>query len=173
VRLESEWQGAADRWLAADDGGREVEAETEFASVLRARPRLAPSAQLEARIWRATRWVRFRSRGLILLRRAGVSAAALGAAALTLYVAATLLIPLAVRGLIRLVASLVSGFVWITLAFTEGLDTWSLLTQVGRAIGNAIATPEATAALIIIELIGVLAFHALNRVLAREKEISQ
>jgi hypothetical protein len=90
-----------------------------------------------------------------------------------LYVGVTLLIPIAVQSLVRGIAWLVRGFVWTTLAFTEGLDTWSLLAQLGRALADAIATPEVTAALIIIQLIGVLAFHLLNRVLAREKEISQ
>ncbi len=84
-----------------------------------------------------------------------------------------MLLPFAGQALVRLISWLVRGFVWITLAFTEGLDTWSLLAQLGRALADAIATPEATIALIVIQLIGVLAFHLLNRVLAREKEISQ
>jgi hypothetical protein len=171
--MESEWQGAADRWLAADQAGRDMEAEAEFGALLRARATPAPSANLEARIWRATRWVRFRSKALILARRFGIPAATVVAGAAGLYYSVTLVLPLVAQALVRGIAWLVRGFVWITLAFTEGIDTWSLLVQLGRALGDAIATPEVTAALIIIQLIGVLAFHLLNRVLAREKEISQ
>lgn len=171
--MEPERQDAADRWLTADQAGREVEADAEFGTVLRARANLAPSANLEARIWQATRWVRLRRQALILARRAGVAAATVVGVAAGLYFGVTLLIPIAVQSLVRGIAWLVRGFVWTTLAFTEGLDTWSLLAQLGRALGDAIATPEVTAALIIIQLIGVLAFHLLNRVLAREKEISQ
>jgi hypothetical protein len=171
--MESDWQGAAYRWLAADQAERDREAEAEFGTVIRGRRALVPSANLEARIWQATRWVRLYRQGLILARRVGVATATLGAIAAGLYIGATLLLPFAVQTLVRLVAGLVRGFVWITLAFTEGIDTWSLLAELGRAIADAIATPEATIALIVIELLGVLAFHALNRVLAREKEISQ
>ena len=171
--MDSEWQGAAHRWLAADEAGRDVEAEAEFGAALRGRPRLAPSAHLEARIWQATRWVRLRRRALTLARRCAVPAATVAAIAGGVYVSVTMLLPFAGLALVRLVSWLVRGFVWITLAFTEGLDTWSLLAQLGRALADAIATPEATIALIVIQLIGVLAFHLLNRVLAREKEISQ
>jgi hypothetical protein len=171
--MESDWQEAAYRWLAADQAERDPEAEAEFGTVVRGRRALVPSANLEARIWQATRWVRLYRQSLILARRVGVAAATLGAIGAGLYVGATLLLPFAVQTLVRVVAGLVRGFVWITLAFTEGIDTWSLLAELGRAIADAIATPEATIALIAIELLGVLAFHALNRVLAREKEISQ
>jgi hypothetical protein len=150
-----------------------VEAEAEFGALLRTRAISTPSANLEDRIWRATRWVRLRSRALILARRVGIPAATVAAGAAGLYYSVTLLLPLAAQTFVRGIAALVRGFVWITLAFTEGLDTWSLLAQLGRALADTIATPEVTAALIIIQLIGVLAFHLLNRVLAREKEISQ
>lgn len=171
--MEPERQDAAHRWLTADQAGREVEADAEFGAVLRARADHAPSANLEARIWQATRWVRLRSRALMLARRVGIPAATAVVGAAGLYYSVTLLLPLAVQTLVRAIAWLVRGFVWTTLAFSEGLDTWSLLAQLGRALADAIATPEVTAALIIIQLIGVLAFHLLNRVLAREKEISQ
>jgi hypothetical protein len=171
--MDSEREGATDRWLAADQAGRELEAEAEFSAVVRGRARLAPSATLEARIWQATRWVRLRRRAIVLGRRMAVGVGTLAALTAGLYFGVTLLLPFAGQTLVRLVSWMVRGFVWVTLAFTEGLDTWSLLAQLGRALADAIATPEATIALIAIQLIGVLAFHVLNRVLAREKEISQ
>jgi hypothetical protein len=66
------------------------------------------------------------------------------------------------------------GFVWTTVAFAEGLDTWSVLARAGGAISEAIVTPRATTVLVAIELVGALAFYALGRLLAREnKEIQQ
>ncbi|HEY7444229.1 MAG TPA: hypothetical protein VH701_17495 [Vicinamibacterales bacterium] len=171
--MESGWQETAGRWLAADQAGRDMEAEAEFGALLRARTTTVPSATLEARIWQATRWVRVRNKVLILARRFGLPAATVVAGAAGLYYSVTLVLPLVAQALVRGIAWLVRGFVWVTLAFTEGIDTWSLLAQLGRALGDAIATPEVTAALIIIQLIGILAFHLLNRVLAREKETSQ
>jgi hypothetical protein len=83
-----------------------------------------------------------------------------------------LFVSLSIRVLSRLFHWLVRGFVWVVLAFSEGLDLWSLLAEAGRVISSAVFTPEAATALVIIELAGALAFYILNRVLAREKETS-
>lgn len=165
MTLDPEWAPTAHRWLAAEAGGRDFEAEAELGRLFRATPRPSPADDLEERIWRATRWVRRRALITLLLRRAGVGLAAAALAIGTIVFTLTTLVPLLARSLVSVVAWLVRGGVWLMLTFTQGLDTWSFLARVGGAVADAIATPRATMALIVFELIGALALYVLNRVL--------
>jgi len=158
------------RWLTAEARGHDLEAEAAFALLWRSVPREAAASGLEARIWRATRRARLSRKLLSLLRSSAAAAALLGLSGLVLYVAAGVLTALAGRLVTGSIMWLMRGFVWVTIAFTEGLDTWSLLARVGGAVSAAIVTPRATTALILTELVGAMAFYVLNRVLAREKK---
>lgn len=163
-----------EHWLAAEAQGHDAEAEAAFEAIWRSMPRESGGADLEARIWRATRRTRIARRARALLRSLAAVAAVLGVSALVLYGATSLLVTLGGRMLSGLITWLMRGLVWVTLAFTEGLDTWAVLARIGAAVSDAVTTPRATTALVLIELVGALAFYVLNRVLAREnKEIRQ
>ena len=161
------------RWLADEQAGRDSEAEAEFERLLRAIPWPAPAADLEHRIWRATRVARLRRSLSPRLWRLAACAGALVAAALAWYLVADVLIPLVARGLVGAVNESVHGFVWVLLALGQGLDTWSILVVIGRAMAAVLTSPSVMTSLLALEVAGALAFYALQRVLAREKEISQ
>lgn len=170
--IEPDWGERAARWLEADRREHAVEAEAAFGAVMHAMVRVEPAGDLEARIWRATSGVRFRLRAIRLLRLVGAAAAAASLAGATLYVASGVVVSLSVRLLSGLLTGLVRAFVWLTLAFSEGVDLWSFLGRAGQRISNAVFSSQAAAALVLVELLGALAFYVLNRVLAREKELS-
>ena len=164
---------ALNRWLADEQAERDAEAEAELEGLLHAIPRPAPAADLEDRIWRATRGARLRRSLPPRVRRVAAFIGALAAAALALYLVADVLIPLVARGIVRVVNESVHGFVWVLLALRQGLDTWSILVLMGRATAAVLTSPSVVTTLLVIELVGALAFYTLQRVLAREKEISQ
>ena len=170
---DSDASRSLNRWLADEQAGRDAEAEAEFERLLRAIPRPTPAADLEHRIWRATRVVRLGRSLPPRLWRVAAFPGAVAAAALALYLVADALIPLVARGLVRVVNGSVHGFVWVLLALGQGLDTWSILVVIGRAMAAVLTSPSVMTSLLALEVAGALAFYALQRVLAREKEISQ
>ena len=77
--------------------------------------------------------------------------------------------PSLVRQVGRLVNISVQGFVWIVRGLEGGLDTWSLMAEIGRAVGTSLATPKVSAAVFVLELVGVAALYTLHRVLSYDK----
>ena len=49
-----------------------------------------------------------------------------------------------------------------------GLRWWSLLEKVGSAVGTAVATPQTTAVLVALELMGAMAVYGIQRLLGDE-----
>lgn len=78
--------------------------------------------------------------------------------------------PLVLRQLARLLNFSVQGFVWIVGGLERGLDAWSLLVELGRAVGATLATPQVSISVVMIELVGVAALYALLRVLSLDRE---
>lgn len=169
-----DWSREANDWLAAEARGHDLEADAAFGLLCRSMPREAVASDLEGRIWRATRRVRLSRRILRALRSSASITLLVGGSAAAVYFGTGVLLSIGGRVLIGAVTWLMRGFVWTTVAFAEGLDTWSVLARAGSAISEAIVTPRATTVLVAIELVGALAFYALGRLLAREnKEIPQ
>ncbi len=92
--------------------------------------------------------------------------AGLSAAAVLVVVFGPWLVRLVARGL----NFSVQGFVWIVGGLEGGLDTWSLIAEVGRAIGASLSLPEVSGTIVVIEVVGVAALYALHRVLSYDKE---
>jgi hypothetical protein len=74
------------------------------------------------------------------------------------------------RQLARLLNFSVQGFVWIVGGLERGLDAWSLLVELGRAVGATLATPQVSVSVVMIELVGVAALYALLRVLSLDRK---
>jgi hypothetical protein len=81
--------------------------------------------------------------------------------------------PFLVRQVVRLLNFSVQGFVWIVSGVEGGLDAWSLMAEIGRAVGASLTTPQVTASIVGIELVGVAALYALHRLLSQDKESPQ
>ena len=77
--------------------------------------------------------------------------------------------PLLVRQIVRLLNFSVQGFVWIVGGLEQGVDAWSLVAEIARAIGAGLTTPEVGAGIVVIEIVGVAALYALHRLLSNDK----
>ena len=80
-------------------------------------------------------------------------------------VADTLLLPLVARGFIRAVELVTNACVWLALSLSAGMSAWSILSTVGQAIAGVMTSQRASAALVLLLAVGVLAAYGLQRVL--------
>ena len=162
-------------WLAAENRADPAASEAALGDLLRRLPAIAPPADLVARVMDAAA-----GEGLVSARsvREGrrrpvrTFAWAGGAAGLVL---AIIVIggPMLVRLVVRLLNLSVQGFVWIVSGLEGGLDTWSLIIEMGRALSATLMTPQVGAGLLLMELAGVAALYMLRRMLASDRHSAQ
>ena len=84
-----------------------------------------------------------------------------------------LLLPLATRAFVRVLTLTVNACVWLAAAMTSGADPWTILSAVGRAAGDSLATREASGVLLALAVIGAIAFYWLQRLLGSDEESSR
>jgi hypothetical protein len=82
------------------------------------------------------------------------------------------LLPLVARGFIRGLAWTVNALVWFAASLSAGADTWTIVAAVGRAVGNALISPQAFVVVGGLVLVGVLALYGLQRLLGTEESSS-
>jgi hypothetical protein len=56
---------------------------------------------------------------------------------------------------------------------SSGADPWTILSAVGRAAGDTLATREASGVLLGLAVVGALAFYLLQRLLGSDEESSR
>lgn len=83
-----------------------------------------------------------------------------------------LVLPILADNVVGLVALFAQACLWVIDRVNAGLDLWALIASAGRAIGLAVATPQVSIGLILIELVGAAALFGLHRLLASEREES-
>lgn len=66
----------------------------------------------------------------------------------------------------------VGAIVSTTLALGRGLDAWTVLAQIVRALGSVVVTPQGTYGLIALAVVAVGALYALQRMLEAEERSS-
>jgi multidrug efflux pump subunit AcrB len=98
-------------------------------------------------------------------RLAGLGVVAMSASLL----AAFLLLPLAVRAFVRALQVTVNACVWLAASLSAGTDVWTIAGAIGRAAGEALATPRALAVIVALVLVGALALMGLQRLLGPER----
>ena len=160
-----------DVWVAGEPG-EAAAADTALRDLLRLLPTTGPPPGFVGRVMTAAArdglvpmpgeaaWC---SPPVRLVLWCGVGAVALGATLV-------LIGPLLVRQVVRLLNFSVQGFVWIVGGLEGGLDAWSLMAEIGRAIAASLTTPQVSASIVVIELVGVAALYALHRVLSKDRE---
>jgi|SRR6476661_200739 hypothetical protein len=84
-----------------------------------------------------------------------------------------LLLPLLTRSFVRALTLTVNGCVWLAASMSSGADPWTILSAVGRAAGDTLATREASGVLLILAAIGAFAFYWLQRLLGSDEESSR
>jgi hypothetical protein len=102
-------------------------------------------------------------------RLAGAGLVSVIASAAALY----LVLPLAARAFVRALTLTVNGCVWLAASMSSGADFWTILSAVGRAAGDTLATREASAMLLVLAVVGALAFYWLQRLLGSDEESSR
>src|SRR6185503_2592705 len=149
-----------DAWLKAEQRGEDDAADAAFAHLFAAVPKVQPrSAFVEQAVIIASRW---RARRRWMLTVAWTAAAALVvAAAVTALVAS----PLLGGSFVKAVAFLSGHTVpWLVAYASVALHGWLTLGHVGAVIAAALMTPGRVAAVVGVELLGILAFYALHRI---------
>lgn len=79
-------------------------------------------------------------------------------------------LPFAVRAFVRALTLTVNGCVWVAAAMSTGADPWTIVSAIGRAVGETLATPAASAVLLLLTAIGALAFYGFQRLLGSDQE---
>lgn len=102
-------------------------------------------------------------------RLAGAGLVSVVGSAAALY----LVLPLATRALVRTLTLTVNGCVWLAASMSSGADPWTILAAVARAAGSSLATRAASGVLLVLVVVGALAFYWLQRLLGSEEESSR
>lgn len=84
--------------------------------------------------------------------------------------AASLLLPLAIRILVRAMALALHACVWLAMSLSVGMSVWSVIEAIARNAAALMASREATALLTLLVLIGAVAAYGLQRILGAETE---
>ena len=148
-----EWR----RWAASERDGLDDEADAAFRALFERVPDRIPVSGFRDRVLQAA------ARSAVRRARATKAwIAAAAAVAIVLGVALLIWIPQLLGAAFNLV---ISAVVSTTLAFGRGLDVWTVLAQVVRAIGSVVNTPQVTYALVGLGAIAIAALYALQRVL--------
>src|SRR5690348_9451138 len=149
--LERAWR----QWLEADLEGTPDEPDADAAlrtlfGVVAAR---APRPDFADRVMNAVA-VAERDRA----RRAKVGAAAAMAASVAfIVVGVVLLVGYGPRLLVRGIDLSVQAMLWLLSATQRGLDVWTLVTQIGRALAAVVVAPQVTTVMVAMALIAITA----------------
>jgi hypothetical protein len=158
------------QWRAADEEGRDQDADAAFGIVFDAVPEQPVSAAFAAATMaRIAEVAAHEARAAKRLRR-GVVAGGIAAAAVSAYFGAGLL----VSALSAIFGTLFDLFVALTVRTADGVQTgagvWNVLASLGRALGAFVADPAVTFALIAIQGIAIAALVTLQRLLGSEED---
>ncbi len=157
---QPEWR----TWVAAEHSGLDEKADTAFRAVFAAVPVAQPDERFAARVAVATAMA---ARRQAFLLRAAVAAG--GIVSVLLTVALLLQVPRLIRAALDLV---VGAVVSSSLAFSRGLDAWTVLGGIARAIGSVVVTPQGTVALSGLGLVAIGALYGLHRMVELEERSS-
>ena len=148
-----------ERWLLSEKAEQDDAADTAFAQVFAAVSKVEPGADfVERTVGVAWRLRAARRRALALAWAAAVVIAAAGGA--TTYLAA----PFVGAWALKTVAFAIGrGFPWLIAYTAVAMDWWWTVARIGSHVAEAIATPPRAAALVGVELVGILAFFALQK----------
>ena len=127
-------------------------------------PSVEPSAAFVDRAVHAAWQARSRRRLVTRLAWIGGALSIAIAGAASIYEFAGLATTLAVR----VTVAFSHVLVWFLTSTSAGAGWWSIAERVGTAVGDAIASPSASASIAVFEMIALLALYALRRLLGQE-----
>ena len=149
-----------ERWLFSEATGQDEAADAAFAHIFSALPKVEPGEgfvqRASAEVWR----MRARRRRLVAFGWAAAIVLVAGGALAT-YLASPRLAPAVIKAF-----AFASGHAvpWLVAYTTVAMDWWWTLAHVGSVIASVLMTPTRVAAVVGVELFGILAFFALQRI---------
>ena len=149
-----------ERWLGAEESGQDDAADEALVRVFAAIPKVeATPAFVQQAVTAAWRW-RARRRRLVALAWAATILLVLAGVAIA-YFASPRLATVGVKAL-----GFASGHAvpWLIAYATVAMNWWWTVAHVGGVIASALMTPARAAAIFGVELFGILAFFALQRI---------
>jgi hypothetical protein len=99
------------------------------------------------------------------------AAGAIALALTTMVGGVFLLLPFAARGVVRALALLTSGSIWLATELTSGASPWTVMVTIWRTALSTIVTPAVSAVLWALVLVGLGALYWLQRLLGGDQEI--
>ena len=86
---------------------------------------------------------------------------------------AYVLLPLAAWAVVRVMTLTLNGSVWLAAAIGSGADTWTIVRTVANAAAGALTTPQASAGIAVLVVLGALALVGIQRLLGSEEDSSR
>lgn len=158
--LLREWR----RWAAAEDDGRDDQADAACRAVFQTVPVRAPRPEFAGHVMEAVARAALRQ-----TRVNRATAAGGGVLASVLGVAFVLQLPRLLRAGLDFS---VNSVLWTIAAVDRGLNVWAILGEIGRTAAAIIAAPEVTFTLVLVALIAAGALYGLHRMLELEERSS-
>ncbi len=87
--------------------------------------------------------------------------------------AAYFVLPIAAWAFIRALTATLNGSVWLAAAIGSGADPWTIVTTVGSAAADIMATPQVSVGIAALVIVGGLALFGLQRLLGAEEDSSR
>jgi hypothetical protein len=156
------------RWATSEQNGGDDEADAAFRALFAAVPVREPAPGFSGRVSQAVA----RATSRAALRRARFVKAGIAAGGVLALILAIALVRQIPRLLTAALDLIVGAVVSMTVALGHGLDVWTLLAQLARAIGLIVVTPQASYALIGLGLMALGALYGLRRMLELEERSS-
>ena len=153
-------------WLEREDAADEESAEAAFANAYAVIGRIDAHPEFILRTATLGRQVRLRRRRLS--RLAWVAAAVAVAGAMTFV--AGMAVPVSVWVVKVMALAISNAAPWLVAYSTEAISLWWFVVRVGGPLATAVDSPAAASALVGVELVGILAFYALYRIIQFENE---
>ena len=154
-----------ERWLSSEEADQDDTADTAFGHLFAAMPQIEPGAEFVRRtvegVWRLRAR---RRRAIAFAWAASVVIAAAGCVAgyMVAVPACVWMVKISV-----LVTSHAAP--WLIAYATEGMNLWSVIARTGGHVAAAFATPPRAGALVGVELVGIVTFFALQRLVGFER----
>ena len=84
-----------------------------------------------------------------------------------------LLLPIAGWAVVRALTMTLNGCIWLAASISSGTDAWTIVQTVGKAAAGAFVTPQVSAGIVLLVVVGALALFGLQRLLGSEEDSPQ
>ena len=167
----NEGPGSYQRWRAADESGRDDDADWAFKTVFRtAMPSEPVSADFTKRTMEALAAATAREARRARYTRAGVVSASVVGGAAAVYFGTGWAISLLSTVFVGLLNLVIAFIVRGAGAVETGAGFWAVLGSLGRAVAAFVSDPQVTVAILAIQAVAIAALFALQRLLGSDRE---